>query len=183
MDLDWRLGGGETDRTDLVAGTQAGSVVYLKVGEEAPLKVWTPTSMINGAVAAISAVAAAAAEEAGAGAVGNDDDTQMMLSTSISTGINSVRWDPTGHFVAAAGSDGVVRLWSPISTSLKPEAELSGHKREVQCVRWGTLSGGKIALASASADGSVRIWDTSSDQQQSGGGCCSHVLDSHAGSL
>lgn len=180
LDLDWRLGGGETNRTDLVAGTQAGSVVYLKVGEEAAVKVWTPNSIINGAVAAMTAVAAAEAEAGGTTANGNgttDADTQMVIP-SISTGINSVRWDPTGHFIAAAGSDGVVRLWSPVSTSLKPEAELTGHKREVQCVRWGTMSGGRTALASASADGSVRIWDTS--DQQSG---CSHVLDGHDGEL
>jgi transducin (beta)-like 1 len=180
LDLDWRLGGGETDRTDLVAGTQAGSVVYLKVGEDDAVKVWTPTSIINGAVAAMTAVAAAEAGTANGNGTADDTHAQTMIP-SISIGINSIRWDPTGHFIAAAGSDGVVRLWSPVSTSLKPEAELTGHKREVQCVRWGTMSGGRTALASASADGSVRIWDTS--EQSGGGGCCSHVLDGHDGEL
>lgn len=57
-------------------------------------------------------------------------------------------------FIASGSEDHKVYIWN--SKSEKPLAVLSGHTRAVNCVSWNSRD--PTMLASASDDGTVRIW-------------------------
>ena len=46
----------------------------------------------------------------------------------------SVAWDPTGHHLAIAGPDRLVRVWTPLDSS--PAAVLFGHDQDVVDLAW-----------------------------------------------
>lgn len=66
--------------------------------------------------------------------------------------------------LASAGSDGTIRLWDPvtheqISSELRSATEWSRPGVEARSVAFGTLPDGATVLASAHADGTIRLWD------------------------
>jgi WD40 repeat protein len=69
--------------------------------------------------------------------------------------VNDVAWDPDPDRdrIATASSDTTVRLWN--ATTGVPELVLHGHTNPVWHVRF---SADGSRLASASLDGSVRVW-------------------------
>lgn len=68
-------------------------------------------------------------------------------------GINSISWDPTGHYLASASADGTVRVWDV--TTGDQLAVLEGHTDTVSVVAW---SPDGARLATGSYDGTVRLW-------------------------
>lgn len=71
-------------------------------------------------------------------------------------------WDPGGRVVASAGQDRVVRLWNVRDRT--PSGTLQGHAGWVNDLAF--LDQG--LLASASSDGTIRLWDTDAGKQL----CC-----------
>jgi WD40 repeat protein len=78
---------------------------------------------------------------------------------------------PDGRvWLASAGADGTVRIWDP-STGQQTGPALTGHVGAVHCIC--ALPGfdgsgapdGRVWLASAGADSTVRIWDPATGQQ------------------
>jgi WD40 repeat protein len=69
----------------------------------------------------------------------------------------AVAFDPTGEYLAAAGLDGVVRVWQ----GSRLRRVLAGHKGGVYAVTFG-LDG---RLVSAGSDGTIRTWDVGTGEQ------------------
>lgn len=95
-------------------------------------------------------------------------------------GINSLQFDPSTQLLASGSDDHTIRIWhgkSPTSVMT-----LTGHQGPVICTRWlpptGVISAldpaafGGARLASASLDGTLRVWDPSK-------GVCLAVLSLH----
>jgi WD domain, G-beta repeat/WD40-like Beta Propeller Repeat len=80
-------------------------------------------------------------------------------SRSTASGpVSTVAWSPDGSLLATTpgdpqGTDDTARLWTAAGL---PVATLSGHTGLVDCLAWSMDS---QLLASASQDGSVRLWD------------------------
>lgn len=95
-------------------------------------------------------------------------------------GINTLQFDPKTQLLASGSDDRTIRIWhgkSPTSVMT-----LTGHLGPVVCTRWlpstGIISAldpaalGGARLASASLDGTLRVWDPSK-------GVCLAVLSLH----
>jgi WD40 repeat protein len=85
--------------------------------------------------------------------------------------VRRVAWSPDGSWLAGSGGDGTIRLWDtsaltfgtaslpplmPMEAGTEDAIILHGHTSDVKCLAWnrtGTL------LASASLDGTARLWD------------------------
>ena len=70
----------------------------------------------------------------------------------------SVAFSSDGKWLAAGGNDHVVRVWD--SAGGRPR-HLFGHQERVQCVAFSPRPADRGLLASASRDGSVKLWETS----------------------
>ena len=66
------------------------------------------------------------------------------------------RWSPDGQFLASSGNT-TVRLWRFTGTNAESLTVFTGHTGHVSRVAWNPKG---ILLASASADKSIRLWDT-----------------------
>ncbi|KAJ1561803.1 Transducin (beta)-like 1 X-linked receptor 1, partial [Cladochytrium tenue] len=83
--------------------------------------------------------------------------------------INVLRWDPTATYLASCSDDCTAKIWTMESES--PLWELVGHSRQIYSLRWAPATARRTSplLATASFDGTARLWDAVS-------GACLHVL-------
>lgn len=83
--------------------------------------------------------------------------------------VNTVRFDPTGRWLASCSDDTTVRLWKIDEQNQNRNCEavkvLSDHGKEVYSLKWSPNADG--TFASASFDCSVRIWRISEGSDSS----------------
>jgi len=97
-----------------------------------------------------------------------DENTGFAFAVS-EIPINDIAWSPNGIFLATGNADGRVDIWdtsqrdliqvNPFTGTPPPKETLTtlwGHSSAVNAVAWN--NDGSL-LASASSDGSIRIWD------------------------
>ena len=75
--------------------------------------------------------------------------------------VTGVACAPDGSFVAAAGQDGIIRLWDPLTG--KERARLRGHTGAVQCLA--LVPDGKT-LASGGKDATICLWDVTAKRTE-----------------
>ncbi len=69
----------------------------------------------------------------------------------------AAEFSPSGEHLAAPCADGWVRIYEPMTGTLLHQ--LAGHSGKVLCARWHPS---EPRLATGSADGTVKLWDTAS---------------------
>ncbi|XP_040982525.1 notchless protein homolog 1 isoform X1 [Aquila chrysaetos chrysaetos] len=89
----------------------------------------------------------------------------------------SIAWSPDGKKLASGCKNSQIFLWDP-ATGNQIGRVLSGHSKWITCLCWEPLHINPECryLASASKDGSIRIWDTLM-------GRCDKILTSHTQSV
>ncbi|KIH91948.1 ribosome assembly protein 4 [Sporothrix brasiliensis 5110] len=121
-------------------------------------------------------------------ATGSGDHTARIWDTETGTPkftlkkhrgwVLAVAWSPDGTRLATCSMDGSVIVWDP-ETGLVVGKELTGHSKPVLALAWEpyhAMQDGVLQLASASKDGTVRVWAANS-------GTVQHVLSGHKGSV
>ena len=79
---------------------------------------------------------------------------KMFDKRQFSIEIGAIAWDPSSHGLAVGMSSGLIRILD--AETLKEIAQLEGHTGMVKSIDWAD-NGRRIA--SASIDGSVKVWD------------------------
>ncbi len=75
---------------------------------------------------------------------------------TLGTGaVHAVAWSRDGAFLASGDASGTVFLWQPSDRGGEPRGELVGHTAAVEALAFHPV---RDQLASASLDGSVRLW-------------------------
>jgi ribosome assembly protein 4 len=89
-----------------------------------------------------------------------------------------IAWSPCGKYILSGGKDGLLALWSP--TEEAPLRTIKAHKKWVNHVAWEplhrTADGVSCRFASASKDGSAKLWDRAT-------GRCLGTLSGHSNSV
>jgi WD40 repeat protein len=83
---------------------------------------------------------------------------------SVKTQANSVAFSPNNLFFATAGEDGKVKLWKSNNLN-KPYLEFDTHQKSIQSIVFNPKN--RNILLSGGKDGTVRLWDISSEQPTS----------------
>ncbi|KAL1916430.1 uncharacterized protein VTP21DRAFT_5621 [Calcarisporiella thermophila] len=85
--------------------------------------------------------------------------------------VHTVHWNCEGRKLASGSVDKTVRIWTPDrGTDVRYSYELKGHTDSVDQLRWDPTHPDR--LATASCDGTVRIWD----QRQAK---CNHIIQTN----
>uniref|UniRef100_A0A7S3VDE8 Anaphase-promoting complex subunit 4 WD40 domain-containing protein n=1 Tax=Chaetoceros debilis TaxID=122233 RepID=A0A7S3VDE8_9STRA len=96
--------------------------------------------------------------------------------------VNAVKWDPTGTLLASCSDDSTAKVWDVSKGGPNPLHDFTSHKQEIYTVKWSpTGPGSKNSkkppmLATASFDGSVRLWNVQT-------GACISILSRHRDSV
>lgn len=96
--------------------------------------------------------------------------------------VNAVKWDPSGSLLASCSDDCTAKVWDVASDRTDPLHDFKSHQQEIYTVKWSPTGAGstnpskQLMLATASFDGSVRLWDVQN-------GTCIRVFSRHRDSV
>mmetsp|Transcript_30661 Transcript_30661/g.45369 ORF Transcript_30661/g.45369 Transcript_30661/m.45369 type:complete len:897 (+) Transcript_30661:81-2771(+) len=96
--------------------------------------------------------------------------------------VNAVKWDPSGTLLASCSDDYTAKVWNVASEQAEPMYDFKDHKAEIYTLKWSPTGPGSMnpqkqkMLATASFDGSVRLWNVQD-------GTCIRVFSRHRDSV
>lgn len=114
-----------------------------------------------------------------------DTQTTMATLTGHRNWVLCVSWSPDAELIATGSMDNTIRLWEadkgkPLGGGNGESSVLRGHSKWITSLSWEPLHlvklGDKPRLASASKDGTVKIWDTARR-------VCLYTLSGHTNSV
>eukprot|EP00978_Attheya_sp_CCMP212_P036863 scaffold170191_cov54-Attheya_sp.AAC.7 len=106
----------------------------------------------------------------------------LQTYTGHTDEVNAVKWDPSGTLLASCSDDCTAKVWDFVSGRNEPRHDFKSHQQEIYTVKWSPTGPGSVnpkkpqILATASFDGSVRLWDVVK-------GTCQIVLSRHCDSV
>ncbi|MBC7817052.1 MAG: hypothetical protein IAG10_09220, partial [Planctomycetaceae bacterium] len=88
-------------------------------------------------------------------AAGNILDSQPIRRLELGSRLRVVAMSPDGNQIAAAGQDGLIRVWTLTAPANQPPINLKGHEQAVNTLKF---SSDGQRLASGGDDSTVRLW-------------------------
>ena len=96
--------------------------------------------------------------------------------------VNAVKWDSSGTLLASCSDDCTAKVWDVNASNSLPKWDFKSHQQEIYTVKWSPTGPGSknpnkpLMLATASFDGSVRLWNVYD-------GTCARILSRHRESV
>lgn len=109
-------------------------------------------------------------------------EAPLKTYTGHTDEVNAVKWDPSGCLLASCSDDCTAKVWDVNSDRKDPMYDFKSHQQEIYTVKWAPTGPGsknpdkKPLLATASFDGSVRLWNVQD-------GTCIQVFSRHRDSV
>jgi len=110
------------------------------------------------------------------------EEQPLKIYTGHTDEVNAVKWDPSGTLLASCSDDCTAKVWDVTSDRKDPMYDFKSHQQEIYTVKWAPTGPGsknpdkKPLLATASFDGSVRLWNIKN-------GTCIQVFSRHRDSV
>mmetsp|Transcript_22403 Transcript_22403/g.55540 ORF Transcript_22403/g.55540 Transcript_22403/m.55540 type:complete len:948 (-) Transcript_22403:932-3775(-) len=110
------------------------------------------------------------------------ENRPLKTYTGHTDEVNAVKWDPSGSLLASCSDDCTAKVWDVNSDRKEPMYDFKSHQQEIYTVKWAPTGPGsknpekKPLLATASFDGSVRLWNIND-------GTCIQVFSRHRDSV
>jgi WD40 repeat protein/serine/threonine protein kinase len=95
--------------------------------------------------------------------IGNGRETRKLVGHTRQ--VTAVAFSPNGNELISGSDDQTVKVWDTVGTRETQPVTFKGHANSITSVAYAaTAVGGKLQarLASASVDGSVKVWDSTS---------------------
>lgn len=105
-------------------------------------------------------------------------DKPLQVFSGHDDEVNAVKWDPSGSYLASCSDDSTAKIWEFGTGRSEPLHKLTAHQAEIYTVKWSPTGPGsknpskKPLLATASFDGTVRLWNIKD-------GSCFRIFNRH----
>ena len=92
-------------------------------------------------------------------------DVPLKIYVGHKDEVNAVKWSPSGKYLASCSDDCTAKVWEVDSDRSGPLYDFVSHDQEIYTIKWSPTGPGssnvskQLFLATASFDGSIRIWN------------------------
>lgn len=94
-----------------------------------------------------------------------DADAPLKIYKGHKDEVNAVKWSPSGKYLASCSDDCTAKVWEVDSDRTGPLYDFISHDQEIYTIKWSPTGPGssntskQLLLATASFDGSIRVWN------------------------
>ena len=94
-------------------------------------------------------------------------DSPIKVYSGHTDEVNAVKWSPSGKYLASCSDDCTAKVWEVDSDRDQPLHDFVSHLQEIYTIKWSPTGPGsanplkQLLLATASFDGSIRLWNIS----------------------